>query len=459
MFPRLISLLVLAMLTLQGAAPIRLHPENPHYFEWRGKPTVLITSGEHYGAALNRDFDYIPYLDELHKHSFNLTRVFSGTYREIPGSFNITDNTLAPASDKFLCPWARAGNDKFDLTKWDDAYFSRLKDLLTEAARRGIVIELVLFCTMYDDALWHASPMNARNNINDVADVSRGEVYSGANQKLTAVQADLARKFANELNGFDNLYFEICNEPYERGGLTKSWNDRIAAAIAEAESALPNKHLIAQGFPPTDEPIQDLNPRIAILNFHAATEKSVRLNYQHNCVLAFDETGGSDRSDRKYRSEGWDFIITGGAVYDHLDFSFTTSRPNGSFFPLPGNTPGGGGPQLRQQLAVLKRFIESLEFVHMKPSDNLLKSPPAKNQSIRILANHGKSYAVYIQGGSTAKIDLEIPPGDYFGEWINTKTGAIERTVTVSAKAPVTTLESPSFSEDVALRLNAAALP
>jgi len=38
--------------------PISLHPENPHYFSYKGKPTVLITSGEHYGAVMNRDFDY-----------------------------------------------------------------------------------------------------------------------------------------------------------------------------------------------------------------------------------------------------------------------------------------------------------------------------------------------------------------------------------------------------------------
>jgi hypothetical protein len=27
--------------------PIALHPDNPHYFLFRGKPTVLITSAEH----------------------------------------------------------------------------------------------------------------------------------------------------------------------------------------------------------------------------------------------------------------------------------------------------------------------------------------------------------------------------------------------------------------------------
>ena len=27
-------------------APISLHPDNPHYFLWRGEPTVLVTSAE-----------------------------------------------------------------------------------------------------------------------------------------------------------------------------------------------------------------------------------------------------------------------------------------------------------------------------------------------------------------------------------------------------------------------------
>jgi len=49
---------VQASYALEKTKPIRLHTENPHYFEWRSKPTVLITAGEHYGVVINRDFDY-----------------------------------------------------------------------------------------------------------------------------------------------------------------------------------------------------------------------------------------------------------------------------------------------------------------------------------------------------------------------------------------------------------------
>jgi hypothetical protein len=61
-----------------AAEPISLHPGNPHYFRFRGKPAVLITSGEHYGAVLNRAFDFGKYLDTLAADNLNLTRVFAG---------------------------------------------------------------------------------------------------------------------------------------------------------------------------------------------------------------------------------------------------------------------------------------------------------------------------------------------------------------------------------------------
>src|SRR5688572_19990525 len=102
MHPRLWSSVVVTLIALASAhaakrEPLRLHPDNPHYFLYRGKPTVLVTSGEHYGAVLNKDFAYVRYLETLEEDGLNLTRVFSGAYVEPPGAFNIVRNTLAPA--------------------------------------------------------------------------------------------------------------------------------------------------------------------------------------------------------------------------------------------------------------------------------------------------------------------------------------------------------------------------
>ena len=81
---------------------------------------------------MNLDFDYRKYLDTLAADGLNYTRVFSGAYVEPQGAFNITRNTLAPQPNRFVAPWARSsqpgyanGGNKFDLTRWDAAYFAR----------------------------------------------------------------------------------------------------------------------------------------------------------------------------------------------------------------------------------------------------------------------------------------------------------------------------------------------
>ena len=167
--------LLAASLASLTAAPIALHPDNPHYFLWRGRPTIVITSGEHYGALLNLDFDFRKYLDTLARDKLNGTRTWPGAYVETSGNFNIADNTLNPASGRFICPWARSpepgyadGGNKFDLTQWHPPYFPRLKDFVRYASKKGVVVEMNLFCPMYQESMWHACPMNARNNVNNL---------------------------------------------------------------------------------------------------------------------------------------------------------------------------------------------------------------------------------------------------------------------------------------------------
>src|ERR1700728_1309461 len=134
-------------------APIRLDPKNPHYFLYQGKTTALISSGEHYGAVMNLDVDYHRYLESIQKAGFNYTRLFGGSYVEVPRkSFGIQRNDLAPAPNRLLAPWARSatpgyagGGNKFDLDQFDPAYFKRFHDFLAEAEQRGIVVEISLF--------------------------------------------------------------------------------------------------------------------------------------------------------------------------------------------------------------------------------------------------------------------------------------------------------------------------
>ncbi|HLG39633.1 MAG TPA: putative collagen-binding domain-containing protein [Chitinophagaceae bacterium] len=439
--------------------PIALHPENPHYFIYKGKPEILITSGEHYGAVLNLDFDYVKYLDELYSDSLNLTRTFSGTYAEPQGAFNIARNTLAPAALKFICPWQRSaepgyanGGNKFDLSKWDTLYFKRLKSFAAAAEKRNIVVELTLFCPFYEDVQWQLSPMNAKNNVNNLGNIDRNNVYTlDKNDGLLSIQEDLTKKIVTELKDFSNIIYEICNEPYF-GGVTVEWQHHFATLIYNSERDFSNQHLISQNIANGSAAITDPHPNVSVFNFHYASPPvTVAQNYQVDKVIGDNETGFRGTSDSTYRREGWQFILAGGGLYNNLDYSFTTGNEKGTFI-YPSTQPGGGSKSLRKQLGYLKEFISGFDFIHMKPDNIVIKNHSPGEAKVYVLAEQGKQYAAYISRKKQATIEMVIPKGNYSIEWLNPLTGEIKKGKKISSDGKIS-LQLPAYKEDIALKL------
>ncbi len=465
---RLLILLTIAAAwpTAKAAQPLSLDPANPHYFLFRGKPAVLVTSGEHYGAVLNLDFDYKRYLRTLAHDGLNLTRTFVGDYREPPGAFNITKNTLAPLPGRFVAPWAESGG-KYDLTKWNDDYFARLKDFVQEAAKRGIIVEINLFCPFYEESMWELSPMNAKNNVNNVGDVNRNDALTLKHPDLVAVQEELVRKIVFELQDFDNIYYEICNEPYF-GGVTADWQRHIAKTIAGAEAPYRNHHLISQNVANGSKKVDDPNPLVSIFNFHyARPPAAVEENYGLGKAIGCNETGFDGTADATYRIQGWDFLMAGGALYNNLDYSFTAGNEDGRF-AVPPASPGGGSPTLRGQLGMLRRFFDSINFVQMSPQPGLIATPP-DDAGMRALGDAGHSYIAYLHrsrivpkgkppyqvdsAARTSKLTLDLPAGTFMLEWINTKTGKRETRSILKHRGGRFDAESPAYAEDIALRI------
>ena len=303
-----------------ASSPLALHPDNPHYFIYRGKPTVLITSAEHYGAVLNLDFDYEKYLDTLARDRLNLTRTFTGSYVEPAGAFNIASNTLAPLAGRFSCPWARSstpgyanGGNKFDLDKWDDAYFKRLRDFVGYAEKRGVIVEINLFCPFYEDAQWQISPQNPANNVNGIGNVGRTNVYTlDKNGGLLGVSRS---DDAEDRHGTERIRQRLLRNLQRAlfGGVTMEWQHRIADVITETQRSFRFHHLISQNIANDKALVRSLIPQISIFNFHYASPPTPsRKNYHLKKVIGDNETGFMGTNNFPYRREGWDFIIAGG---------------------------------------------------------------------------------------------------------------------------------------------------
>lgn len=438
--------------------PITQHPDNPHYFLYKEKPTVLITSGEHYGAIVNLDFDYKRYLETLSADGLNMTRVFTGAYVEPVGAFRIEKNTLAPDENRFICPWQRSdstgyanGGNKFDLTKWDTAYFSRLRDFMDEAQKRDIIVELALFCPFYGDEQWSLSPMNAANNINGGGPADRTHVYTlDKSNDLLAVQENMVRKFVAELKDYHNLIYEICNEPYF-GGVTMEWQHHMASLIRDEEKNFSHQHLISQNIANGSEKIENPHPAVSVFNFHYATPPvAVGHNYHLNKVIGDNETGFKGNADSTYRKEGWAFVLAGGALYNNLDYSFTATHEDGTF-AYPSTQPGGGTPALRKQLRYLQEFISSFDFVHMRPDTSLIVNR-ADFRYAHALSQPGKQYGIYIFRKGPVELDLSLPAGTYTVEFVDPRSGKSESGTDLLSEGKAS-IVTPAFGEDVAVRI------
>ncbi|OQY15065.1 MAG: hypothetical protein B6I32_08130 [Desulfobacterium sp. 4572_20] len=371
---------------IPSGGPIQLYPENPHYFLFNGKALALITSAEHYGAVLNLDFDYRTYLKTLSEDGMNYTRIFTGSYLEIAGeSFGIQNNTLAPKKDRIITPWAKVetsqnGYGKYDLSTWNESYFERLKDFMTVAEEYGIFVEVSLFSSIYRDEHWDICPQNPANNINISDEVNRRDAQTLNNGSLLSYQVGFVRKMVKELNEYDNVFFEIQNEPwadhahavynivnkeelkandwpYKADFASKAslaWQEKMASVIVEEERTLPKKHLLAQNYSNFKAPVPEVSGHISIINFHYAWPEAAEWNYHYDKLIGFDESGFAGSGDQVYRRQAWQFMLSGGGLFNSLDYSFFPGHEDG----LGENkAPGGGGKTLRFQLKILSDFL------------------------------------------------------------------------------------------------------
>src|SRR5882762_933902 len=256
MIRKCLSLLLcyVSMLGMLLAQAIQTNPVNPHYYLFKGNPTVLITSAEHYGAVINTAFDYVPYLDALKEHGLNYTRIYAGAMFETTDKF-VTGNPLGPKPRDLIVPWARSeqqgylvGGNKFDLDRWDPAYFARLKDFLSKAAERGIVVEISFFNSQYSDT-WPISPLYYENNIQGEGKCEWRDAQTMKHADLVRREEDYVRKITQEVNKFDNVILEICDEPSSIGtrvDLAGPWVSDLLGVVRNTERDLPKKHLVAQ---------------------------------------------------------------------------------------------------------------------------------------------------------------------------------------------------------------------
>ena len=133
---------------------IRPYEKNAYYWEYKGKPTVLI-GGTKQDNLFNFPEGLAGHLDTL--------KAVGGNYIR---------NTMSSRDSGNVWPYVRLENGLFDLDKWNDEYWNRLDNLLKLTNDRNIIVQIEIwdpwdyFISNDNHRLWAIHPFNPNNNIN-----------------------------------------------------------------------------------------------------------------------------------------------------------------------------------------------------------------------------------------------------------------------------------------------------
>ena len=257
---------VVAMVGFEGEVPakpqqfrikgsLRVHPKNPRYFTDDGERAIYLT-GSHTWSNLQDmgpsdpppAFDFNAYLDFLVQHNHNFIRLWRW---EVP-RYRYGQGALSFCEPH---PWARTGpgnardgKPKFDLTKFNEDYFRRLRQRVEAAAKRGIFVSIMLFeghCLQFADEGREFHPFHPDNNINGIGWTTWEDYYTLKNPQILQLQETYVRKVIDTVNDLDNVLYEICNEA---GNYSTEWQYHMIRFVKSYEAKKRKQHPVGMTF-------------------------------------------------------------------------------------------------------------------------------------------------------------------------------------------------------------------
>ena len=233
----IISLLTINCISLlscnQKKNEIRPWPQNPYYWEYNGRPVILLGGSD--------DDNLFQWPEEKLEQQLNTLKASGG---------NFIRNTMSSRDSGNLDPFLKLENGLYDLEQWNPEYWRRFKNLLEMTCERDIIVQIELWdphdwfrggSEPRSNGGWANRPFNPENNINYTAaetglpdSIDYSPIRKGANNhaffKTPGNQKDMSvvlkyqeeriRKILEISLPYPNVLYCINNESY----LSMEWS-------------------------------------------------------------------------------------------------------------------------------------------------------------------------------------------------------------------------------------------
>lgn len=210
------------------AGLLRIDPDNPRYLTNDTGEAILLVGPHTWHVFQDYDdgkastnFDYSAWLDGLERDGFTFFRGWTwsdGYYSPIPFEQVILQ-----------------GRRIYDLSRWNERYFERLRERIQTAADRGLYTSVLLFQGLSVDdkggmrrpSPWAAHPLNRVNNIQNL------NARAHAGPRLAPIHEEYLRQMVDALWDLDNFIWEVGNG-LDAGG--SPWIQRVTQRLRSLEA-------------------------------------------------------------------------------------------------------------------------------------------------------------------------------------------------------------------------------
>lgn len=320
---------------------------------------------------------------------------------------------------------------------------------------------------MYADR-WMAQPLYHTNNLQGIGTGDFKLFTTLSDKKLASYQAEYIKKIASELYSFNNIIYDICDEPEMQHRESREWNSLLLDALISVDH---NRHLYGETAN-SASPDFTGDPRTSWIptEYISPMEITLDKDYTDNKPIVDVETAyysywyGASPVDES-RAESWYGMLGGLAGFIQLNSDFSTFNPSAK--------GTGTLDTILPQKRILMDFMKSIDFIKMEKFTGFRVSDTSALS--RGISEPGRQYALYLFHGSrkweewpqgatasrfntvkgwfTDTVTMDVPSGKYRAEWINPATGKVIDSKDYNCSGTKLIMLTPGYFTDIALRM------
>jgi len=457
--------------------PLKAFSTNPNYFTNETGRAIYLTGSHSWNTLQDwgsddtiQPIDFTAFVDMLVSHHHNFTLLWT---TELPTfrfhNFHELSKTKEAPPDLFSAtpfPWERTGpgnasdgKPKFDLTKFNQAYFDRLRARVVELNAAGIYAGVYLFSAEWLNIFRCSAdgfPFSGTNNINGIDDGGGiKSIAMTAPNKITDIQDAYVKKMINTLNDLPNVLWIVSQEaPLE----AVWWNNHLLSLVRSYETSKPLQHPIGYGslIGQSDDsiiinsdadwiaPMSKISPTKTIGTGNPARKVNIN-DSDHSYWEIWKD---SPQTNRNYF---WINFTQGNQTIFMDPYMVYYPRENRNLPESPthgiGKEPDIRWENVRNTMGYIRGYADRMNLAAMTPQGEL-------SSTGHVLANTrppASELLVYASSGGIFTVDLTSIKGKFEVEWMNPATGVKTANENVSGGGVRTF--TPPFSGDAVLYL------